>query len=325
MGIRLFTWLVDLAAVAGIDGPQSALVTAGRDAELIAQLFTVMAVGALVVWAAVVAIAVYVIRVHEPHGERAANLLVLGGGVALPTVVLGALLAYGLPMLPAVLKPAPEGGLRIHVTGKQWWWRVQYVTTHGTVETANEIRLPVGKRIDLRLSSVDVIHSFWVPSIAGKVDMIPGRLNRIALEPTRTGIFRGTCAEYCGASHALMAFHVVVTDAQEFSAWLDAQARPAQPPADALAARGETVFTVNGCTACHTVRGLATAAHIGPDLTHVGSRLRIAAGTLQNEPQAFIRWIAEADRIKPGVHMPAFRALPPDDLSALAAYLDGLQ
>jgi cytochrome c oxidase subunit II len=305
--------------------PQSALDAAGRDAAQIAQLFDVMTVGAVVIWAFVVAIAVYAIRAGQSHSQRAANLLIIGGGVALPTVVLGALLAYGLPVLPAILAPAPEGSLRIHVTGKQWWWRVQYMTAQGIVETANEIRLPVNERIELQLTSPDVIHSFWVPSIAGKMDLIPGRLTRLALEPTRTGVFRGACAEYCGASHALMAFTVVVLERGRFDQWLDAQAAPAPGPADALAARGETAFVANGCTACHTIRGTAAAGVIGPDLTHVGGRLRIGAGTLQNDAAAFVSWISETDRIKPGVHMPAFRALSRDDLSALGAYLDSLQ
>jgi cytochrome c oxidase subunit 2 len=304
---------------------QSALATAGRDAEQIAQLFVVMGIGALAVWIAVVVIAVYTIRVRAPHSQRAADLLIIGGGVGLPTVVLGALLAYGLPVLPAVLAPAPEGSLRIQVTGKQWWWRVEYMTEQGIVETANELRLPVNQRVELQLVSPDVIHSFWVPSIAGKMDLIPGRVTRLALEPTRTGVFRGACAEYCGASHALMAFVVIVLEPADFQAWLEGQARPAQTPADALALRGETGFVANGCTACHTVRGMAGAGRIGPDLTHVGSRTRLGAGTLPNDRDAFVAWISETDRIKPGVHMPAFRALSRDEVSALAAYLDGLQ
>jgi cytochrome c oxidase subunit 2 len=302
----------------------SALETAGRDAELIARLFTVMTVGAVIVWVAVVVIAVYTIRARGPHSQRTANLLILGGGVALPVAVLAALLAYGLPVLPAVLTPAAEGSLRIRVTGKQWWWRVEYVTDQGIVETANELRLPVNQRVELQLVSRDVIHSFWVPSIAGKMDLIPGRVTRLALEPTRTGVFRGACAEYCGASHALMAFVVVVLTSGDFQSWLEAQATPAQPPVDALAQRGETVFLAHGCTACHTIRGTSNAAQIGPDLTHVGSRLQLAAGTLPNDPEAFVSWISETDRIKPGVHMPAFRTLSREDLSALAAYLDGL-
>lgn len=318
--------LASAALIVGCDGPQSSLATAGRDAERIAKLFSVMAAGALIVWAAVVVIAIYAIRSRrEAHSQRAANLLIIGGGVALPTVVLGALLVYGLPMLPEILTPAPEGSLRIHVTGKQWWWRVRYVTEEGTVETANEIRLPVGERVEVELASRDVIHSFWVPSIAGKVDMIPGRLTRLALEPTRTGIFRGACAEYCGESHALMGFDVVVVEPTEFRAWLERQAQPAEVSPVPLAARGRAALISNGCGACHTVRGTVADGQVGPDLTHVGSRLRIGAGFLNNEPGEFARWIALTDRLKPGVHMPAFRALSQDDLSALGAYLDSLQ
>jgi cytochrome c oxidase subunit 2 len=306
-------------------GPQSALVTAGRDAAHIAELFNVMTLGALSVWAAVLVIAVYSIRVGESHSPRAANLLILGGGVVTPTVVLGALLAYGMPLVPRVLTAGTGGGPSIHVTAKQWWWRVQYRTPDGLIETANELRLPVGERVELELASPDVIHSFWVPSLAGKMDMIPGRRTRLALEPTRTGTFRGACAEYCGASHAFMAFSVVVMEPQAFRAWLESQGRPAAPPADAFATRGEATFMANGCTACHTIRGTPAAGVLGPDLTHVGSRGRIAAETLPNDRDALVRWIGQADSIKPGVHMPAFRALTGDELSALAVYLGGLR
>jgi cytochrome c oxidase subunit 2 len=228
-------------------------------------------------------------------------------------------------MLPTVLAlPAPTD-LVIRVTGKQWWWRIQYVSAMGTVETANELHLPVGRRVELQLTSPDVIHSFWVPSLAGKMDAIPGRITRLAIEPLRTGVFRGTCAEYCGASHALMAFDVVVVDPREFDTWLQAQALPAPSATERGVMRGEELFIANGCSACHTIRGTAAAAQIGPDLTHVGSRLRIGAGTLPNDPEAFTNWIRQTDGIKPGVHMPAFRTLSRDQLGALAAYLDSLQ
>ena len=306
--------------------PQSALLAAGRDAEQILQLFLVMMVGAMLVWAAVVAAAIYAIRVHRgTHTERDANLFIIGGGVVLPTAALAALLWYGLPVVPQVLALAPPEATRIHVTGKQWWWRVQYVTANGFVETANELRLPVGQRVELQLSSPDVIHSFWVPSIAGKMDMIPGRITRLALEPTRTGTFRGACAEYCGASHALMAFDVVVTEADEFQHWLDAQASPATTPAEAVAVRGQEAFLANGCSACHTIRGTSAAGRIGPDLTHIGSRASIGAATLPNQAETLRRWIRDTDRLKPGVHMPAFRSLSSDELTALTAYLGGLE
>jgi cytochrome c oxidase subunit 2 len=322
---RVLLLLAIAANATACDGPQSAFVTAGRDAEQIDRLFVVMTAGALILWVAVVGLAVYAIRTRSPLTQRAANLLIIGGGVALPTVVLGALLAYGLPMLPAILSLPPDDGLRIHVTGKQWWWRVEYVTPTGVVEAANEVRLPVGRRVQLQLESRDVIHSFWVPSIAGKMDMIPGRVTRIALEPTRTGTFRGACAEYCGASHAKMAFETVVMEPGAFAAWLEAQYRSAQPSTDPLAARGQAAFTAHGCTACHTVRGIAAAGRIGPDLTHVGSRLGLAAGTLSNDPDAFAAWITQTDTLKPGAHMPAFRTLAPQELSALAAFLESLQ
>lgn len=325
-GPRLGAAVIAGAVAAGCDGPQSALVTAGRDAERIAHLFTVMASGALVVWVAVVLIAVYAIRARrEVLSPREGNLLILGGGVVLPTVVLGALLAYGLPVLPALLAPGREGGLEIEVAARQWWWRVRYRADAGHVETANELRLPVGERVGLRLESADVIHSFWVPSIAGKVDMIPGRVTRLALEPTRTGVFRGACAEYCGASHGLMGFVVVVMEPGEFRRWLEHQARPAQVATDGPAARGQRELVANGCGACHTVRGTAADGRLGPDLTHVGGRLQIGAGILPTEPAAFVRWLADTDTIKPGVHMPAFRALPRESLSALAAYLQSLE
>jgi cytochrome c oxidase subunit 2 len=297
---HLFRVAAALLALTACRGPQSALVTAGRDAERIDGLFTVMTVGALLIWIAVVAVAVYT------------------------TVVLGALIAYGMPLLPTLLA-IPEDGRSIHVTAKQWWWRVEYQTPAGPVETANELRLALGERVTLQLASPDVIHSFWVPSLAGKMDMIPGRATRLALEPTRTGTFRGTCAEYCGASHALMAFSVIVMPPEEFRTWLEAQRRAAETPSDAETIRGQTVFVASGCTACHTIRGTPAAGRIGPDLTHVGGRERLAAETLPNNPAALAHWISNTDRIKPGAHMPAFGALGSDELSAVAAYLSSLK
>jgi cytochrome c oxidase subunit II len=268
---------------------------------------------------------VYAIRVRESHSQRAAKLLIIGGGVAAPALVLGALIAYGMPIVPTVLMLPAQQELTIHVTAKQWWWRIEYRTPAGTIDTANELRLPVGQRVELQLVSPDVIHSFWVPPLAGKMDMIPGRLTRLALEPTQTGTFRGVCAEFCGASHALMAFSVVVMQPPDFRVWLETQARPAASPNDPVAVRGQASFIANGCSACHTIRGTAAAGRVGPDLTHVRSRRRIAAETLPNEPNTLVQWIGNAERFKPGVHMPAFRTLPATELSALAAYLSTLQ
>jgi cytochrome c oxidase subunit 2 len=308
--------------------PQSTLEPAGRDAERIAELFWWMAAGGVLIWLAVIALAVYILH-YKPgtaSSEGAARSLILGGGVIAPTVVLTVLLVFGLSLLPRVLALPADGGLVIAVTGEQWWWRVRYMLPDGaTIELANELRLPVGRRIEVRLASPDVVHAFWVPALAGKMDAIPGRINRIALEPTRTGIFRGTCAEYCGASHSHMAFHVVVTEPGEFDDWLQRQAQPAAAPVDAWRQRGRDTFAANGCGACHAIRGTTADGVTAPDLTHVGSRVSLAAGTLANDRGGFFRWIFDAHRYKPDARMPAFGMLPPDDLLALADYMDSLQ
>jgi len=322
------------AALAGCScsGAQSSLHPAGVEAATIAQLFWIMAIGALVVWAAVVGIALYAGLLRpRPHGRATSRWLIFGGGVAIPTVVLGALLVYGLVLMPQLRRPVAHDGLRIAVSGEQWWWRVRYLPgaeadtgTNGIV-LANEIRLPVGKRVEFVLTSPDVIHSFWIPSLGGKVDMIPGRTTTLVLQPTRTGVFRGACAEYCGTSHAFMQLPVVVMEPEAFDAWLRQQARPAPTPASALARQGEQAFHSNGCSACHAVRGTAATGVAGPDLTHVGSRLSLAAGTLPNDAEAFRRWITDTHAIKPEALMPPFGMLPGADVQSMAVYLEGLQ
>ena len=306
---------------------QSTLEPAGRDAERIADLFWWMAAGGGLVWLAVIALSIYILRrAGTTHSEGAARALILGGGVIVPTLVLAVLLAYGLSLLPRVLALPADNAFVVAVTGEQWWWRVRYMLPDGTTtELANELRLPVGRRVEVRLSSPDVIHAFWVPSLAGKMDAIPGRVNRIALEPTRTGTFRGACAEYCGASHAQMAFHVVVTEQEAFEEWLGRQAQVSADPKDSWLQRGRDVFLANGCGACQTVRGTAADGVTAPDLTHVGSRVSLAAGTLANNRGGFFRWIFDSHRYKPEARMPAFGMLPPDDLLALADYMDSLQ
>ncbi|MDQ3665868.1 MAG: cytochrome c oxidase subunit II [Acidobacteriota bacterium] len=313
--------------VTSCGGVQSTLDPAGREAERIAGLFWWMAVGAVIVWIAVIGLTIYAVRARsEARNQRRDRFLIIGGGAVVPTVVLAVLLVYGLAPIPALLAPAPAGSLKIIVSGEQWWWRVRYHPPGGQAfELANEIRLPVGESVQFQLNSPDVIHSFWIPSLAGKMDMIPGRITYLALQPTKTGVFRGACAEYCGASHAMMNFYVEVMKKADFSRWLSQQAQSSQPPGEPLSARGQGLFLANGCNACHTVRGTPAHAVIGPDLTHVGSRLSLAAGTLPNEADAFQRWIAFTEKVKPGVHMPAFHMLSPDDLEALAAYLEGLK
>jgi cytochrome c oxidase subunit 2 len=311
----------------GCSGVQSALDPAGLGAERIATLFWCMAGGATLIWLIVVGAAVYAIGIRQrAHSPQSMRLLIIGAGTLVPTLVLAGLLGYGLSMLPGLLEPAPEGSLRIRISGEQWWWRVEYRPPDAEpVTLANEIRLPVGEPVEFILSSPDVIHSFWIPSLGGKVDMIPGRVTRLTLQPTRTGVLRGVCAEFCGDSHALMAFEVVVLEKPAFEAWLAHERTAAAAPATTLALAGRDVFLGTGCGACHTVRGTPADGVIGPDLTHIGSRRTLAAGVLPNNAETMARWLIDPAGVKPGVLMPHFGMLPPDEITALAAYLEALR
>lgn len=311
--------------VAGCAGPQSALDGAGREAAAVAGLFWIMLAGAALIWALVIGTAVYALWFRKrTHDARVAHWFLLGGGVAFPVAVLTALLVYGL-FLMKDLRPA-GADLQLAVTGEQWWWRVRYETAGGeTVVSANEIRLPAGRRAELLLDSPDVIHSFWVPPLGGKMDMIPGRTTRLVLEPERPGRYRGACAEYCGASHALMAFTVEVMEPAAFDDWLAAEARPAPAPDSDAARRGAGLFLDVGCGACHAVRGTAAAGSIGPDLTHLAGRPTLAAGTLPMTEDALARWVADPQAVKPGALMPPFAALGEARLADIAAYLASLR
>lgn len=316
--------LAALASLLGGCGVQGMFASASSDTGRVASLFWVMTAAGAVIWLVVVGLAVYATRLRPgAHPARTVRSFVLGGGVILPVVLLAILLGTGLSLLPQA--DAARGALRISVTGERWWWRVHYRTADGReVALANELRLPQGQAVEVELRSPEVVHSFWVPSLAGKLDMIPGRVNRLVLEPSRLGRFRGQCAEFCGTGHANMAFIVEVLPAADFSSWLAAQAAPARPPSSAAAERGEHLFLQRGCALCHSVRGTAARGSVGPDLTHVGSRHTLAAGVLPREPQAFVRWIAGAERIKPGTRMPSYD-LPEEELVAMARYLEGLQ
>jgi cytochrome c oxidase subunit II len=322
MRMRMRSALVLPAALGACSGVQSALDPAGREAAELLDLFFLLLIGAVVIWVALNG-TFFLLTVVKPGpmSRRWAEALIIGGGVVFPTAGLGALLVYALPYLD--LRPKPEEPT-VRVTGEKWWWRVHYLTEDGEVVSANELRLPVGRRTEVSLGSDEVIHSFWIPSLSGKMDMFPGRETRLTLEPFRTGTFRGQCAELCGSGHALMAFPAVVMEPSEFEAWLANEAAPAAPPADERARRGQAVFLSEGCGACHAIRGTPADGGFGPDLTHVGGRLTIGAGTLPNTPENLALWIAETHAVKPGVEMPEYELLGPEALADLAHYLDGL-
>lgn len=314
--------------LSGCAGIQSALVPRGTEAEEIDVLLRTVTV--LCVAIAVLVLLVATLALRGPERLRrhlASERIVTLGGIALPVVVLSALLAYGLVVMQAgSARSGSAEGPGVTITGKRWWWRVVYETPDGRqVVSANELRLPVGRPVALRLETDDVIHSFWAPQLGGKLDMIPGRRNVLTVEATSAGIGRAQCAEYCGGAHAMMAMFVVTLDPAAYESWLQREAAPAVAPANEIARLGGRLFLENGCGACHTVRGTEAAGTIGPDLTHVGSRHSLAAGTLPNDAGAFARWIVENQHIKPGNLMPQYRNLSADELAAIAAYLDELE
>ena len=225
------------------------------------------------------------------------------------------------------LTSAPAGAsLDIEVTANQWWWQIRYLDADPSRSfiTANEIHVPVGTPVNLSLRSQDVIHSFWVPNLAGKQDLIPGRENTLVFTAEREGVYRGQCAEFCGLQHANMAIEVVAEPAQAFAAWREAQLEPAQEPADEEAKRGRDTFLASACVMCHSIRGTPAGGRTAPDLTHLASRRFIAAGTLLMSRGNLGAWIADPQTLKPGNHMPIV-GMSADDFQSLLAFLDGLK
>lgn len=318
-----------LLHVSGCSGRQSALAPAGRGAQEISTLFWLMLVVGTMIWLGMIGLAIYSVRRDVTHNSRSVRFWIIGGGAVMPTALLSLLMVYSIPMIPRLLEPAPEDALTIEVRGKMWWWRVRYLGPHlpagQPIELANEIRLPVGQPVEFKLGSDDVIHAFWIPSLGGKVDMIPGRTTRLRLEPTKTGIFRGACAEYCGDSHALMNFDVIVMPRDDFAEWLEHQSQEAAPPHGEQTIRGKALFLQYGCHACHAMRGTEARGTVGPDLTHVGSRVSLVAGAMRNGHADYIKWIKDPQSAKPGAKMPAFGMLPDDEIEAITAYLESLQ
>ena len=305
----------------------SMLWPAGPAAQSIATIAWVLLIGAALIFAAVMALLARAVHRRKPDNQVRPALWIIGGGVVVPVLVLSALLAWSVARGARLATPAPPGALVIGVTGHMWWWEVRYrdPQTGRSVVLANELRLPVGQPVVIGISSADVIHSFWVPALAGKVDAVPGRVNQLVLSASRAGVFRAPCAEFCGQQHARMTLHVVAQPADEFERWLALQAGEAAPPATELQWRGQQAFIAQRCVSCHTVRGLGAGSLAAPDLTHVGSRLYLGAGTLRNSRDALMAWIADVQHLKPGARMPSSKTVDASTLQALAAYLEHLQ
>lgn len=258
-------------------------------------------------------------------GDRAATMIVIGMGVAVPIVVLAALFAWSNTfVLKTTAAPnAAKTAFTIHVVGHQWWWEIRY--PGGTAVTANEIHIPVRTPIRLLATTDDVIHSFWVPALNRKIDMIPGRQNTILLEADRAGVYRGQCSEFCGLQHAHMSMAVYAESSEQYSAWLASMGSPARAPTTAVQRHGQQVFLQDSCANCHQIRGTAAHGLVGPDLTHLQSRVTIGARTLPNDPTHLRDWVRNPQDSKPGSIMPSFRTIPQPDFHDLLAYLESLR
>jgi cytochrome c oxidase subunit 2 len=306
---------------------QSVLAPAGEAAARIGSLSWVLIIGALLIFVFVMVLLALAIGRRKGGRTVHTRLWVLGGGVAFPVVVLTALLAWSTARTPGWMERPPPGALVVGITAHMWWWEMRYrdPASGQEVVLANELHLPAGRPVWLGLSSPNVIHSFWVPALGGKMDMVPGRVDHLMVQVDQPGSWRGQCAEYCGEQHARMALHVVAHPPAEFDAWLAAQAKPAAASGAALLEEGKNVFLAQRCNACHTVRGVAEEGKLGPDLTHVGSRLYLGAGTLLNQPGAMAHWIAHTQAVKPGARMPSSSDMDAQTLAALAAWLEQLK
>ena len=313
-------------------GAHSALDPAGPQASLIkAWLWEPMCAAAIVTFVLVVVAllwATYRRRPSEPSTDlRHERGLTRAVGAATAVTIL---VIFAVLMLDGVVghasTGAPPEALRITVIGHQWWWQVEYPgrSADEVATTANEIHVPVGRPVVIELRSPDVIHSFWVPSLGPKRDLIPGRLNSLRLQADRPGVYRGQCAEFCGAQHAKMAFEVVAEPPARFAEWLADQRSTPPPAADSVSQRGAQVFLTGSCPLCHAIAGTPAGGNLGPDLSHFASRRTIAAGTRPNTLGNLSGWIVDPQSMKPGTRMPP-NELSPADLHALTAYLESLR
>ena len=315
---------------------------AGPAAEAIADLTIVLVIYAAVLFTfVVVLLTIAIFRRRSPAStegneipapllpgradERRAASWVAILGIVIPTAVVWSLFVLAMGTMDD-LEAEGTADVVIEIEGRQYWWDIRYLDDQGGVlfRTANEVHIPVGREIELRLTAADVIHSVWAPRITGKLDMIPGRENIMRFRVDETGVFRGVCAEYCGLQHTRMAFLAIAETEPAYNAWLSSNTSPAREPESDQAAAGRTVFASSQCASCHTVRGVNSEATLGPDLTHIASRRTLAAATLANNRGNLAGWITNPQALKPGALMPP-STLSPDSLRSLLSYLEQLR
>jgi cytochrome c oxidase subunit 2 len=303
----------------------------GTEARHVAGVWWLMFGIAAVVYLIVAGLIVYAIRKgrtaaaaagpDEPASPRFDDGMIAWGGVVVPLLVILVLAVVTVRTTNAVRRPEADA-LRIDVAGKRWWWSVTYPSTHFV--TANAIHLPADRPIELHLSSDNVIHSFWVPQLAGKVDTIPGQDNVLRFSAHTPGTYEGECAEFCGIQHTHMGFVVIVQPAGDFDRWLAAHAKPPLEPASELAYEGQVAFNSQPCAGCHTIAATQSHGTLGPDLTDIGERPTLGAGAAVNDTDHLTRWITNAPAIKPGVLMPKI-TMSSADARAIVAYLESLK
>ena len=327
---RVLPLVVLTLALAGCGGNENALAPKSAPARAISRLWWWTAAGASIGFTVVCALLLLGWfrrnRSGLPFGggDRAGTALVVGLGIVVPVVVLSGLFFWSdTVVLNSTAAPSAKSTrMTVRVIGHQWWWEVRYDGSKAV--TANEIHIPVRVPVAVVGTTDDVIHSFWIPELNRKIDLIPGRSNRVLLEADEPGTYRGECSEFCGLQHAHMTATVVAQPADQFRAWLANMARPARAPAGAQAQRGRTAFLTEGCGACHQLRGTPAHANVGPDLTHLRTRMTLAAGTIPNDTAHLAAWIADPQHYKPGNRMPALE-LSGADFGAVLAYLASLE
>jgi cytochrome c oxidase subunit 2 len=317
--------LLGTALLAGCAGSQSALMPRGPDAADSYLMTWVMVLVGSAIFIVVMALALLAFVPRRRRGGLGGRALIVGGGIVLPCILLPALLAWEMPVLARIHRDLGAGALTVEVVGRQFWWEIRYRTDDGPVVSANRLVLPAHDRVQLELSSGDVLHSLWIPSLGGKRDLIPGRVNRMSVATREPVTLRGQCAEFCGDQHALMAFDVEVLPPEQFGLWLAREGAPAEPPRTPLLEHGRDLFLENGCGSCHAVRGTAADGRIGPDLTHLGSRPTIAAGSFPNNVGTLAGWIADAQHLKPGNGMPSYVTLDGESVRLIATWLASLR